>query len=79
MVLHSAILEILRFVDHFDMKIYSHALSHLTCFVETYRVIYKTNTMSVKCMLGDGFCQLLTHLPLVPHICVSELGQHWFR
>ena len=22
---------------------------------------------------------VLTHLPLVPHICVSELGQHWFR
>ena len=22
---------------------------------------------------------LLTHLPLVPHICVSESGQHWFR
>ena len=21
----------------------------------------------------------LTHLPLVPHICVGELGQHWFR
>ena len=21
----------------------------------------------------------LTHLPLVPHICVSELGQYWFR
>ena len=21
----------------------------------------------------------LTHLPLVPHICVSESGQHWFR
>ena len=21
----------------------------------------------------------LTHLPLVPHIGVSELGQHWFR
>ena len=21
----------------------------------------------------------LTHLSLVPHICVSELGQHWFR
>ena len=21
----------------------------------------------------------LTHLPLVPHICDSELGQHWFR
>ena len=22
---------------------------------------------------------LLTYLPLVPHICVRELGQHWFR
>ena len=22
---------------------------------------------------------LSTHLPLVPHICVNELGQHWFR
>ena len=21
----------------------------------------------------------LTHLPLVPHICISELGPHWFR
>ena len=21
----------------------------------------------------------LTHLPLVPHICVSEPGQHWYR
>ena len=21
----------------------------------------------------------LTHLPLVPHICFSETGQHWFR
>ena len=22
---------------------------------------------------------LLTHLPIVPHICVKELGQHWFK
>ena len=22
---------------------------------------------------------MLSHLPLVPHICVSELGKHWFR
>ena len=21
----------------------------------------------------------LTHLPLVPHICISESGEHWFR
>ena len=24
-------------------------------------------------------CQLLTHLPLVPHMCVSESDQYWFR
>ena len=24
-------------------------------------------------------CWYLTHLTLVPHICVSEMGQHWFR
>ena len=21
----------------------------------------------------------LTHLPLVPHICVDEIGHHWFK
>ena len=25
------------------------------------------------------FLDQLTHLPLVPHICVSESGQHWFK
>ena len=25
------------------------------------------------------FRKALTHLPLVPHIYVGELGQHWFR
>ena len=25
-----------------------------------------------------GKC-ILTHLPLVPHICISKSGQHWFR
>ena len=37
--------------------------------------------------IGYSFCNYnlgpfifpLTHLPLVPHICVSESGQHWFR
>ena len=28
---------------------------------------------------GNPFVIYLTHLPLVPHICVSELNQHWFR
>ena len=31
------------------------------------------------CMLSDDPIFLLTHLPLVPHICISESGWHWFR
>ena len=29
--------------------------------------------------MASGLKWTLTYLPLVPHICVSELGQHWFR
>ena len=29
-------------------------------------------------LLGDA-AVTFTHLPLVSHICVSELGQHWFK
>ena len=25
------------------------------------------------------FSQFLTHLPIVPHICIRQLGEHWFR
>ena len=25
------------------------------------------------------YANRLTHFPLVPHICVSEMGRHWFR
>ena len=28
--------------------------------------------------VGSDMNVTLTHLPLVPHICVNELGQHWF-
>ena len=30
------------------------------------------------CRMHDLF-ERLTHLPLMPHICVSESSQHWFR
>ena len=32
--------------------------------------------MIVSCMNPQ---KLSTHLPLMPHICVGELDQHWFR
>ena len=47
-------------------------------------VIYwwtNTNRISVKIdvFMQVNYCNLLTHLPLVLHICVNQLGQHWFR
>ena len=29
--------------------------------------------------LKKHWLRLLTHLTLVSHVCISELGQHWFR
>ena len=31
------------------------------------------------CQIQINVYIFLTHFPLVPHICISELGQHWFR
>ena len=46
-------------------------------------ILWKSNWLN---LYGHGFPETglssldaLTHLPLVPHICISELCQHWFR
>ena len=46
----------------------------------TIKIIYIFQWGNASCFNnhGNGIF-LLTHLPLVPYICVSELGQHWFR
>ena len=36
------------------------------------------NCLQWQKIIRECIC-VLTHLPLVPHICVSELGHHWFR
>ena len=45
--------------------------------------LFPTLTMEVTKASFTALCYLgysnSTHLPLVPLICVSELGQHWFR
>ena len=47
----------------------AHSLTHDTGILTytydkiSHRVVYET----------------LTHLPLIPHICVSESGHHWFK
>ena len=40
---------------------------------------YGDQWMASYCAQQKYKSRALTHLPLVPHICVSELGQHWFR
>ena len=39
-------------------------------FRQQFHILYKWDL---------NISTLLTHLPLVPHICASKLGQHWFR
>ena len=46
-------------------------------FMHTH--IYKSGNFFVSSMSYLIFHSSLNHLPLVPHMCVSELGQHWFR
>ena len=44
---------------------------------------HKRHRQAMGCLLwifGENqVSHVLTRLPLVPHICVSELGEHWFR
>ena len=41
------------------------------CFLVAY--------MSDFLVIPSVMCSMLTHLPIVPHICICESGQHWFR
>ena len=45
------------------------------------RQSWRVNSSFIVLGLGSSKVPVLalTHLPLVPHICVSELCQHWFR
>ena len=48
----------------------------------TVRREEKHLSFGIWCALYERFGSnnaTLTHLPLVPHICISETGQHWFR
>ena len=47
--------------------------------------LYNESYSTLELMFGskssqwDFVCHVWMHLPLLPHICVSESGQHWFR
>ena len=40
---------------------------------------YSLPNATSKATENNGLIELLTHLPLVSHICVNESGQHCFR
>ena len=40
---------------------------------------YKTKQYLGKCQTFCSVLETLTHLPLVPYICVMESGQYWIR
>ena len=49
-------------------------------FLRQKNPLAKLNMRQVACLIAYKFIYgMLTHLPLVLHICVGELGQHWFR
>ena len=53
---------------------------HILC---TFAWLVCVSVRSVKCEVplydDTGSFLGLTHLPLKPHICISESGQHWLR
>ena len=59
---------------------YTSSLNH--CHTSQWPVSYMHivfSTWERTNFMGSVTCLCLTHIPLVPHICVGELGQHWFR
>ena len=53
----------------------------LCCATNTWNIMQSTEYDFAYCMTDQilKISWTLTHLPLVPHICVSESGEHWFR
>ena len=61
---------------------------HSSCVLISKRKSHYTSPRSIAAIMNCRLGQLngleseasdLTHLPLVPHICVSKSGQYWFR
>ena len=67
-----------RYRAHYDVIV----MFHVKCYLyDTHRCCLFCNLSMIKGMVltKDVFINVLTHLTLVPHICVSESGQHWFK
>ena len=48
-------------------------------YVQCFHFAYTCYIHKLLISYSAGVFTSLTHLPLVPHKCVNELGQHWFR
>ena len=70
-------------VNYIDIDIVRNIENQLSCCHSTYELL----SIQINLKFRDSFADcgivmkslLLAHLSLVPHICVRELGQHWFR
>ena len=59
--------------EHWPPHIWSPLWIGDDVYLQYERCLYKWGIHS------QSITHWLTYLPLVPHICVSESGQHWFR
>ena len=72
-----------RWVNDFEIIIIKLILQidilSISCEIALRRM--PQNPSFQMCSFSDRYNELfqLTHHPLVPHICINETGQHWFR
>ena len=59
------------------INIHPSAISQKMCHACRQRLSFKIKFSKKNFHLAGS--NELTHLPLMPHICVSKSGQHWFR
>ena len=65
-------------IHNFNLIPHAIETQHSCVFSLMNDQIIRANKFMRICLYGQRR-RLLTHLPLVPHICLSESGQHWFR
>ena len=67
------------FYDFHGCKISTSIYNIFDPFFQWQSLWNKTCSMKPNVSDPNAEWPCLTHLPLVPHICVSESGQRWFR
>ena len=73
--LSACTVEVWELIDNFTLHIIMDRIAYNSMtYDDNYAFIYVRIYMIMA-----SYWHVLTYLPLVPHICVIELGQRWFR